>query len=284
MPAIFDRVKTYTCFFAPSITAVVLTLVGCVSSPVQENRARATAAGAQQEVITGTQFRHVVYGRVQPVLAHLNIYFGGDGAAWLARDRVSTDPTADSDLALSLMLKDTAAAYYVARPCYHGTASEPPCSPFWWTSARFSSDVVESLVAVVGVLQARHPQARLRLIGYSGGGTLALLVARELTGEVEVVTLASPLDVAAWAAYHQYTPLSDSLDPARVTDWTGGLRQVHLMGEFDLEVPAAVNLGFRARVPDARFVVLPGFNHHCCWLDHWPDLIDLCRLPDSSCR
>jgi len=52
--------------------------------------------------------------------------------------------------------------------------------------------------------------------------------------------------------------------------------QVHLVGGDDPIVPLLIIENFVALSPkDAPIdvIVLPGFDHDCCWLDAWPDLL-----------
>ena len=69
------------------------------------------------------------------------------------------------------------------------------------------------------------------MIGYSGGGTLAQLVAEKFTQTRAVVTLAGNLDLAAWVQLHDYTPLGGSLNPAERPPLPGHILQIHYVGK-----------------------------------------------------
>jgi dienelactone hydrolase len=120
--------------------------------------------------------------------------------------------------------------------------------------------------------QARTMGAeRLRIIGYSGGGVLAVLIAERLESVREVVTIAANLDVAAWAGHHGYLPLTQSLDPARSTrshPW----KEIHLHGARDEVVPAATTRAYFERYPEAREISFEEYDHTCCWLRDWRDI------------
>jgi pimeloyl-ACP methyl ester carboxylesterase len=122
-------------------------------------------------------------------------------------------------------------------------------------------------------------ERQLVLIGYSGGGTLAMLLAPRLSNTVRVVTLAANLDVSAWAAYHTFTPLSGSLDPAREAPLGAHISQLHLTGARDRQIPPWLAAPVVARQPYAELVVLPGFDHRCCWEAQWPALLARGSLP-----
>jgi hypothetical protein len=86
-----------------------------------------------------------------------------------------------------------------------------------------------------------------------------------------VVTVAANLDVAAWASFHGYRPLT-GLDPAMLPAVAGGARLAHLAGGHDAVVPRSLIAGYLA---GHRAVVgdFPGFDHVCCWVDAWPTIL-----------
>jgi poly(3-hydroxybutyrate) depolymerase len=109
--------------------------------------------------------------------------------------------------------------------------------------------------------------------GYSGGGTLAMLLAPRVAETEEVVTVAANLDVAAWVRHHGVRPLEGSLDPARQPPLPARIVQRHWAGAADPEVPADVV----RRVAGANLVVVPRFDHVCCWQDIWPEILEDAR-------
>jgi pimeloyl-ACP methyl ester carboxylesterase len=197
----------------------------------------------------------------------LHIYLDGDGRPFVRRDRVARDPTPQDPLTLRLLAADPGPALYLGRPCYHGLESR--CDAQLWTNARYGEVVLASMAAAITAIAAARAPAGVVLIGYSGGGTLAVLLAARLPAVNAVVTVAANLDVAAWTRLHGYSPLTDSLDPARMTEGRV-VPQWHLTGSLDRNVPPALNAGLAARLPCAEFKVIEGFDHHCCWAETWP--------------
>jgi len=121
----------------------------------------------------------------------------------------------------------------------------------------------------------RYTARNVVLIGYSGGGVLAVLIARMLDEPVSVVTLAAPLDVAAWTGLHGYSPLVGSIDPAEADARQRSIRAVHLYGEQDENVPALINARFfRNAGRGTACLIIGGYDHDCCWVADWPE-----RLP-----
>jgi pimeloyl-ACP methyl ester carboxylesterase len=113
---------------------------------------------------------------------------------------------------------------------------------------------------------------RLRLFGYSGGGVLATLLAARRSDVEQLVTVASPLAVAEWAAWHQATPLLGSLDPAMAVK--GQLPPAtHFVGGRDSVVPPRLVVIFAART-DGHLYEVPDFDHQCCWSRDWRRLLE----------
>jgi len=252
------------------ILAVALLFSACASlTPSERIDAQATQAGATRVVVQGTEFKHVVYARAAKHAAVLTIFIEGDGSPML-EDRVVKDPTARQPIALPLMLGFNGPALLVGRPCYHALA-DVRCTWRDWTLGRYSAAVVDSMATVIRRQSQELDARELRLVGYSGGGALAVLIAERLDNVRAVVTIAANLDTDAWAAEHGYTPLSESLNPARserAHPWT----EMHLQGARDRNVPIATTRAYFERHPQARYETLEKYDHSCCWVEDWASL------------
>lgn len=204
----------------------------------------------------------------------LYVYIEGDGRAWLTRHRASPDPTPENPVALHLALAQPAGdAVYLARPCQYEGRRQAVCQPVWWTDRRFSPEVVEALDAALDQLLQRYRRSQLVLIGYSGGASLALLLAQRRPDVVNLVSVAGNLDLQAWTDWHDLTPLHGSLEPALALDGLRQQRQRHLAGAQDKVIPVELSQqALTARQLGDRLQVLDGFDHACCWAEHWPEL------------
>jgi pimeloyl-ACP methyl ester carboxylesterase len=183
-------------------------------------------------------------------------------------------------LALELAASTPHAVLYLGRPCYFEPRVEAHCTPDLWTSGRYSAEVVESLVAAVRRFAIADGNPPLILIGYSGGGTLAVLMAPRLPTVRAVITIAANLDVDAWARWHRYLPLSASINPAAEPPLTDAIRQWHLIGGKDDNVPEAVNRRYFNTLRRDQLWRYPDFDHVCCWTEHWPSI--LARVDEST--
>jgi predicted alpha/beta hydrolase family esterase len=247
--------------------------LGC-SQPLERPGVPEKAVDHDRSMITGDPFRHLVYRQgTWDKSSPVHVYLEGDGLPWVTRTRIARDPTPRTPLALHLMSRDPGPALYIGRPCYHGLAESPDCSPWLWTNGRYSEEVVKSMAAALRRALGPDSEREVTLIGYSGGGVLAMLIAARTEQVAAVVTIAANLDIAAWADHHGYSRLLGSLNPATQPPLPARIRQIHLAGERDIRVPAHLSEPAVARQPNARLVVVPNFGHVCCWERAWPAIL-----------
>jgi hypothetical protein len=253
---------------------VLFASTGCVTPAVEFAR-RASAHGMAREFVRGELFDHVVFRRPRQATRRANIYLDGDGTPWLG-GLPAHDPTPREPLVLALMARDPTVSIYLGRPCYHGTMGNRTCETRLWTSHRYSETVVTSMAAALRNILDAEGIERVVLIGYSGGGVLAMLLAPRMPETTAVLTVAANLDVAAWGKVRGEPPLAGSLDPARQPPLAPHVYQRHYAGGRDRIVPQAV---VRAGARGAPVVVIPEFDHTCCWTEVWTSVLeDLDRL------
>jgi pimeloyl-ACP methyl ester carboxylesterase len=172
---------------------------------------------------------------------------------------------------LELMLLDPAPSLYLGRPCYHGLNKAQACTPEMWTDKRYSEAVVASMSAALDRLSVDY-QA-LVLLGHSGGGTLAMLLAERQQKTETVITVAANLDTARWATLHKQQPLTGSLNPATRPPLPPHIRQLHFAGAEDDNVPPLLVRDAIAQQHGATFKVFPKQDHSCCWRDVWKEIL-----------
>ncbi|WP_116807508.1 alpha/beta fold hydrolase [Steroidobacter cummioxidans] len=257
-----------------ALNAVLATMLlsGC-SSAGQRLDQRARAAGLEIVHVSAGAFPSIVYLKRSTAADHasepLTVFLESDGIPWLGR-APSDDPTPRRPVALEMLMQAPSPAAYVTRPCYNGLRSNK-CNFELWTGARYSTEVVDSMVATVRDTQRRIGAERVALVGYSGGGALAVLIAERLENVASVVTVAANLDTDAWADHHEYLQLSQSLNPA-LSDRPHPWPELHLRGANDQVVPPATTARYFERYPQARQRTVEGFDHVCCWLRDWPTI------------
>lgn len=251
---------------------VCLCVMAC-ASPGERIASRATELGFERRLIAGGPFKLLAFARPGPAERTLHVYIENDGQPWRSVTRVSDDPTPRQPLMLEAMALDPGPALYLGRPCYLIDTPDAGCSPLLWTHRRYSAEVVASMESALRAYLREDPHAGVAFFGHSGGGTLAVLLAERFAETAAVLTLAANLDVAGWARWHDYSPLEGSLDPMQRPALPPTVRQWHLAGGRDRQVPAAIVQGYAARHPSARVAVHADADHHCCWLALWPELL-----------
>lgn len=244
----------------------------------------AAAHGFRAERIAAGQF--VLLGLLRQRAADdtLTIYIEGDGAPWPSPYHPPSDPTPRDPLALRLADRDTAPQLaYLGRPCqYQDDPERAGCDAAWWTSRRYVPAVLAAMDAAVSHLKHAAGAKRLHLVGHSGGGVVATLLAFRRRDVDRLVTVAAPLSLAGWVAHHRLSPLADALDPLKLAERPWLPLAVHFAGADDEVVPAALVAEFTAR-HGGQLVTIAGFDHDCCWAREWPELLRRARRqPEES--
>lgn len=246
---------------------------GCAPAHIRLDE-HATRLGLHRSFAQSNEFGHVIYGNdMQASDQPIHVYLDGDGSPWITRERIATDPTPQSPLVMELMALDSSPAIYIGRPCYHGLSETRPCTPLLWTHQRYSERVVASLASALKNLLAAQSATELVLIGYSGGGTLAMLLAERVSGVRQVITLAGNLAVADWTRLHGYTRLKGSLDPSNRPPLPHRIIQLHIAGGRDTNVPHRLTEPIVNRQHGAQMIIFDGYDHACCWQAIWPSVL-----------
>lgn len=245
--------------------AALALLTGCASVPSGDSRANtadqlASNYNWDSEVLAAEKFDLQVYSH-EGAGDELTIYIEGDGLAWMSKSVESRDPTPINPVGLRLAVKDKGKAAYIARPCqYTGGVTARNCSIAVWTTDRFSLDVVGSVNRVVNELKSDFKVTKLHLVGYSGGGAVAALVASQRDDVVRLTTYAGNLDHKRWTEYHRISPLTGSLNPADYRSRLEDLEQVHYAGSRDTNIPPAFAKSFISGFTNAK-VIIEDRNH-----------------------
>lgn len=260
-------------------------LAGCAGLPAPAARRQAvlTTAAAHGWVrlpAVSSPLPVLVLGRQGPG-DDLVAYIEGDGLAYLNRFTPSPDPTPVHPLAWHLARLDPAPKVaYLGRPCQYATPLPPVCRQDFWTGARFGRQAVAALDAALDAAKTALGASRLHLIGYSGGGAMAVLLAATRQDVVDIVTVAGNLDTEAFTAWHQVTPLTASANPLDAAPAVARLPQVHVSGAADTICPPFLAEHFLDRLghpTGARRLVVSGVGHHQGLEAAWPGLLDRIR-------
>jgi pimeloyl-ACP methyl ester carboxylesterase len=209
----------------------------------------------------------------------LTVVIEGDGEAHDRNGRARPDPTPrrPTGYEIARAWPDGPRAW-LGRLCQHQIGRDAGCTPADWTDGRFSPSAIAATNLAIDQLKARAGAGQVRLVGWSGGGTLATLAAAERGDVATLITLAAPLDLAGWTRGLGLTPLGASRDPADLPAMPQ-IPQIHLLGRHDPVVPPALVEATGRRLGGPRAVVETWpMRHACCWASR---ARDISRLADS---
>ena len=171
----------------------------------------------------------------------LKVYIEGDGHSFDRKGYATDDPTPEGLFLRQLAVDDPSPnVVYLARPCQYLMSTQ--CSQKDWTTGRFSEQVVGSMEASVGALMKKAKAKKVVLIGYSGGGMIASLIATRHPNDIKkLITVAGVLNHKDWTEYHGDLPLIDSIDLDPKSDVFKGIDQIHYVGQKDNVVPVELS-------------------------------------------
>lgn len=238
----------------------------CASDPLLM---KGTEALHREEIATGA-LRLMSLSRITLPDAPVVIYIEGDGRAWINRSTPSLDPTPSKAIGLQLALLDPSPnVVYLARPCQF-IRDDPHCEPDYWTHKRFSPTVIRSMNEAVDHFVL--PGQGIHLVGYSGGGAIAVLIAVKRSDVLSLRTLAGNLDTEALNAFHEVSPMPESLNPVDFAYRTRLIPQIHWYGEKDDVVPAFVAKNYVQSIGKRSCALIfeaKDASHEKGWTDVW---------------
>ena len=266
------------------IAAILLACSFCMLSACshtelnQRHFENAAEFGFEANRFTTADF--IIYGATKTEKSSsdtLIVYIEGDGSAWRRKDEPGRNPTPRNPLALWLALKDPAPKIlYLARPGQFQRAGDPRCLSSYWSLARYSEKVVKTFSTIIDRVKKEILVQKIGMVGYSGGGVLATLLAAYRDDVCWLATVASNLDHKSWCVQHKVTPLKNSLEPKKFADKLQNIPQIHFAGGRDQIVPPITIQSYIDELPKKDFIkiiVEEQFDHYCCWQKEWLRLL-----------
>ena len=232
--------------------------------------------------------------KIEDVSKPLVIYLEGDGFAYATRSRPSNDPTPKNPIALRLAAIDTASnIFWLARPCQYSLeknkeglqAGNLPeaCETRYWTTARYSREIITAIELSIQDVLNQYDVPAIDLVGFSGGGAVAVLLAKRFSKVQSLRTVAGNIDHVALMRQKKVTPLSGSLDPAKIAPSLKDLPQTHFVGEDDDIVPPWLARRFVDKYTGtrcAKVILIEDAEHQEGWEALWQDaasIIPACK-------
>ena len=263
------------------ILLILVTITGCSVKSLEARRDAAMIvakeAGFSPFAISTDTFRLAGFSKLIQKKVPVTLYIEGDGFAWVNRRTVSSNPTPTKPMLLVMATMDDAKnVIYIARPCqYIDLSEEEICDDKYWTSHRFSEVVISSYVQILDGITEKYDSEGFHLVGFSGGGAIAVLLAARRTDVLSLRTIGGNLDHAALNKAKRVTPLRGSLNPIAVAGMVKLLPQIHYIGSEDKVVSAWVSSAFVKAVGGgtcAKKILISGVGHADGWLGVWRQL------------
>ena len=270
--------------FACFALATIIFFSGCTSLPFFSDQNKIA-----DQLVFGSDFEKIqiktnpflltgysrIAGKSSPLL---RLYIEGDGYAWITPTRPSGNPTPYNPVGLKLALADSSSnVVYLARPCqYTKPELDPACNDFFWTAGWFSETVINSMNEAIDFLIKKYQAGKIELVGYSGGGAVALLLAVRRHDIVSVRTVAGNLNPEAVNQYHKVSTLKSSLNPLDFAPLIAALPQQHFTGSKDNIVPPFIAESYLKASGESKCVqIVPVENasHDSLWIDDWQKLL-----------
>jgi hypothetical protein len=203
-----------------------------------------------------------------------SIYIEGDGRGWISKRKPSDDPTPSNSLVLKLMEKDIRPKVYLARPCMY--VQTEFCEQYYWTEGRHHPKLVEAMSKAIDHLKTLYGVSNFELIGHSGGGSMAVLIAEKRSDIKRIITIAGNLDIEAFVKHHRVTAMKGSLNPLYVAEKIQYIPQLHFIGGQDKIVPEKLVANFVKKSASicVQSKVYKDFGHFEDWVSVWSDILN----------
>jgi hypothetical protein len=250
-------------------------LSGCATTSCNLER----DSGFTKKLIRGRDF--VLFSRIKvnSLGEPLTVYIEGDGRAWITRYSASSDPTPSDPLVMRLASLDPSPnVAYLARPGQYPSQGASDCDAKYWMSKRFAPEVIADMDSAVSCLRDMAGAGSVSLVGYSGGGAVAALIAARRGDVAGLRTIAGNLDSDAVSSWNKVSPLKGSLNPAGIAGRLKGLPQRHFVAYNDRIIPVSAAESFADNAGDekhASITVVTGVTHYSGWETKWPGLLDM---------
>jgi dienelactone hydrolase len=235
----------------------------------------AQSAGFTRQVVPEGGFDLTVFSRINAPGQPARVYIEGDGLAWIGRYKISADPTPTEPVALRLAAADPAEnVIYMARPCQYSTGAA--CDKAYWTGKRFAPEVISAMDAALSRITEAGQVNGVELVGFSGGGAVAALLAAQRPDVVNLRTVAGNLDHRAHSRVHKVSVLAGSLNPPDRAAQLQRVPQHHFTGAQDKNVTSAVYEAYAAKLGGSacvRHTMVPGVSHEEGWVSEWARLL-----------
>lgn len=269
------------CLLAGTTALAVTGLAACGTNIVREQIADRIARPAHmvdRTVIAG-QFELTLWERMHKRGEPATIYIEGDGLNWVSPNSPSLDPTPTLPVALQLATRDKSSNVgYIARPCQYTKSADrmTPCPMKYWTGARYAPEVINAINETLNNMKGLYGITGFNLVGFSGGGAIAAILAAQREDVKSLRTVAGNLDHKTHSLHHEVSQLTKSLNAIDYADKLKDMPQRHFVGGQDEVVPAVILHSYLQALGEtncAHHTFIQEAEHDKGWVEKWPDLL-----------
>lgn len=231
----------------------------------------------KHELVKGGKFWLTTYQRILNDNDRIVFYIEGDGQPFIRRFIISEDPTPRTPMLIRLAFDDPRPnVVYIARPCqYTPMEINTTCNKGYWTDKRMSLEVVQSINEVITKISK---DKKFDIIGFSGGGGIAVLVASINNKTNTILTISGNLDHQEFNKYHKVRPMLRSLNPIDYAKNINNIPQLHISGGKDKIVPVFINERYIEASQPTNCVkrhIIPDADHNNYWSKYWDYIINI---------
>lgn len=270
------------------IFLISLVLSGCsttkdVTTRIQESQDIAAQNNFQMHFVKGKDFVLTTYQRINDRNLPFVFYVEGDGHISEKYAVASDNPTPVNPMLLKLATIDKRPnVVYIARPCqYTPVEMNPKCkSNQYWVEKRIGQEAVDSINDVINTINNGQ---KFSLVGFSGGGGITVLIAKQNNNVKDIISIGGNLDTREFDEYHNGRGyLTKSLNPINYAKQVSNIPQLHLSGQNDKTVPSFIAENYvKASTSNCvKHQVIPDATHGKGWDKVWSSILNIPLICD----
>lgn len=229
----------------------------------------------KKELVKSDNFLITTYQKIQDHTQPIVFYIEGDGLPQKG-GFLTDNPTPIKQMLIKLAVLDKRPnVVYVGRLCqYTPMELNPKCKQNYWGSERFSIETVNVINDIIAKISQNKPYS---LIGFSGGGTIATLIAAQDKNVKDIITLAGNLDTDEFLKL-QGLPgyFINSINPVKIAGKINHIPQLHISGGADSRVPKIILDNYLAASGSSTCVqskIYSGIAHQGAWYKIWQEIL-----------
>ncbi|HJK87765.1 MAG TPA: alpha/beta hydrolase [Candidatus Megaira endosymbiont of Hartmannula sinica] len=255
----------------------------------------------KKELIQTKDFVLTSYQKITDKEKPIIFYIEGDGRAFNRHGQITKNPTPKHNTLFTLATIDKKEnIVYLARPCqYTDISLNPICNNnLYWSNGRLSEKVISNINQAIKIIRnavnSEKQTNRFSLVGFSGGGGVAILIAAQNPNIVkDIITIAGNLNHVKFNKYHKVSPMDKSLNPIDYSNIIKNIPQIHLSGGKDFIVPKFIAEEFTNKTnytnkKNNKLIcakhIISKQSTHSNWSKYWEQNLEKLREEKLKCE